>query len=326
MGFLTFAAAGFGLILMGTFEAIASTTTTTSSPPSNLPQSKPQTTPSRSSFIYFLSASLLSFLFILNSLISFFDAVNSNDRVGSAQQLQVAAIAALFLLYSLTGLLTLNNSSFPSSLLNLIGLFAFVEEFMYFYLRRKDTVGIENRYFDMLLVPIFVCLFATLLQLRNNSSSVIPNLVRGVGLVLQGLWFFQMGLSIYTRWMADGCVLKEKSRGNYTVKCKGHPEYHRARAIATLQFNCHLALIVILVVGVYSVVVRKTGGGGGGGDFSRYKPLGAEMQHQIDSQGQFTLDSDEEEEEEEVREEGKVVRNKAGGEVELGANGNGIHT
>ncbi|KAL6225504.1 hypothetical protein ACLB2K_004354 [Fragaria x ananassa] len=104
----------------------------------------------------------------------------------------------------------------------------------------------------------------------------------------------------------------------------GHPEYHRARAIATLQFNCHLALIVLLVVGVYSVVVRKTGGGGGGGDISRYKPLGAEMQHQIDSQGQFTLDSDEEEEE--VREEGKVVRNKAGGEVELGVNGNGIHT
>ncbi|KAL6225505.1 hypothetical protein ACLB2K_004355 [Fragaria x ananassa] len=136
MGFLTFAAAGFGLILMGTFEAISSTTTTSSSP-SDLPQSKSQTTPSRSSFIYFLSASLLSFLFILNSLISFFDAVNSHDRVGFAQQLQVAAIAALFLLYSLTGLLTLNNSSFPSSLLNLIGLFAFVEEFMYFYLRRK---------------------------------------------------------------------------------------------------------------------------------------------------------------------------------------------
>ncbi|KAL6139657.1 hypothetical protein ACLB2K_057959 [Fragaria x ananassa] len=319
MGFLAFAAAGFGLILMGTFEAIASTTTT-SSPPSNLPQTKPQTTPSRSSFIYFLSASLLSFLFILNSLVSFFDAVNSNDRVGSAQQLQVAAMAALFLLYSLTGLLTLNNSPFPSSLRNLIGLFAFAEEFIYFYLRRKDTVGIENRYFDMLLVPIFVCLFGTLLQLRDNSSSVIPKLVRGVGLVLQGLWFFQMGLSIYTRWMADGCVLKEKSRGNYTVRCKGHPEYHRARAIATLQFNCHLALVVVLVVGVYSVVVRKTGG-----DFSRYKPLGAEMRHQIDSQGQFTLDSDEEEEEE-VREKGNVVRDMAGGEVELGVNGNGAHT
>ncbi|PRQ53782.1 hypothetical protein RchiOBHm_Chr2g0170271 [Rosa chinensis] len=320
MGFFTFAAAGGGLILMGTLEAISSSTVDPS-PPSTHPQSKPQRTQFKSSFIYFLLASILSFLFILNSLVSFFDALNSNDRVGSAQQLQVLAIAALFFLYSITGLLVnFTNSSFPSSLLNLIVLFGFVEEFMYFYLQRKDTAGIENRYFDLLLVPIFVCVFSTVLEL-HNPKSVFPKLARGVGLALQGLWFLQMGLSIYTHWMAHGCSLKEKSRGNYTVKCKGHPEYHRARAIATLQFNCHLALIVVLVVGLYSIVARKTGVVA---DFSSYKPLGAEMQHQIDSQGQFTLDS-EDDSDEEVREEGNVVMNKAGGEVELGVNGNGTY-
>ncbi|XP_050381118.1 uncharacterized protein LOC126798253 [Argentina anserina] len=320
MGFLTFAVAGGALILAGSLEAIASSATIPSpSPPTTPPQSKPQTTQSKSSFIYFLFTSLLSLLFILNSLLSLSDAATSNDRVGSAQQLQVAAIAALFLLYSFTGLLSsLTAAPFPPSLLNLIGLFAFTEEFMYFYLQRKDTVGIENRYFDLLLVPILVCVVSTLLEI-HNPESVFPKLGRGVGLVLQGLWFLQMGVSIYTQWMARGCWMKERSRGNYTVKCKGHSEYHRARAIATLQFNCHLALIVVLVVGVYSVVVRRIGG-----DFSRYKPLGAEMQRQVESQGRFTLDSDDDGEEE-GRGEGNVDGNKAGGEVELGVNGYGAH-
>lgn len=324
MGFLTFAAAGGGLILMGTFEAISSSTQNPirdSSPSSIQTQSKTQATQSRSSFIYFFFASVISLLFILNSLVSFFDALDSSDRVGSAQQLQVLAIAALFLLYAITGLLgNFRNSSLPSSLLNLVGLFAFVEEFMYFYLQRKDTSGIENRYFDLLLVPIAICMFSTVLEL-HNPESIFPKLARGVGLVLQGLWFLQMGFSIYTHWMAHGCSLHEKSRGNYTVKCKGHPEYHRARAIATLQFNCHLALTVVLVVGVYSIVARKSGRLA---DFASYKPLGAEMHHQMYSQGQFTLDSGDDVDEE-VKEEGNVAKHKVGGEVELGVNGNGSH-
>nr|DAD27210.1 TPA_asm: hypothetical protein HUJ06_028678 [Nelumbo nucifera] len=36
-----------------------------------------------------------------------------------------------------------------------------------------------------------------------------------------------MGFSFYTSLIAHGCSLHEKRRGNYTVKCKGHPEYHR---------------------------------------------------------------------------------------------------
>lgn len=61
---------------------------------------------------------------------------------------------------------------------------------------------------------------------------------------------------------------------------------HRAKAIAVLLFNCHLAFLVSVIVGVYSVVGRKNGK-----DYSRYSPLGAEMQ--MTNQPQFTLDSDE---------------------------------
>lgn len=162
-----------------------------------------------------------------------------------------------------------------------------MEEFLLFYLQRKDTSGIENRYFDLLLVPITICVISTMFELKSPKLSS-PKIVRGVGLILQGTWFLQMGLSFCTNLITDGCSLHEKSRGNYTIKCKGHPEYHRARAIATLQFNCHLALLVVLVIGVYSIIIHRNGGAG---DFLHYRPIGAEMQP-FGFQGQFTLDSD----------------------------------
>ncbi|KAA0053707.1 hypothetical protein IC582_008840 [Cucumis melo] len=301
MGFFTLSVAGGGFLLIGAWEALSSLNSIANSnpdasssslntvqTPSQSPHSTAKTAPSSSS-LSFIFAFLLSFLVILNSLVSFFDAVNSSDRVGSTLQLPVLAIASLFLLYSILGLLVNLKASLhlPSTILSLIALFAFVEEFLLFYLQRKDTSGIENRYFDLLLVPITICVISTMFELKSPKLSS-PKIVRGVGLILQGTWFLQMGLSFCTNLITDGCSLHEKSRGNYTIKCKGHPEYHRARAIATLQFNCHLALLVVLVIGVYSIIIHRNGGAG---DFLHYRPIGAEMQP-FGFQGQFTLDSD----------------------------------
>ncbi|KAF3943203.1 hypothetical protein CMV_030214 [Castanea mollissima] len=297
MGLFTYTMAGGGFILMGSWEALTSTNPNHNSiPPSPLstihpPQqdssSKTKTNPSSSSSLTFLFFSVLSSLFLLNSLVSFFDALNSNDKMGSALQLQVLAIASLFLLYSLTGFV------------------------------RKDTSGIENHYYDLLLVPIAVCLFATMMEVKSPKSNY-PKLARGVGLILQGTWFVQMGISFYSNLIAHGCALHEKSRGNYTIRCKGHPEYHRARAVATLQFNCHLALMVLLVVGIYSVVVRKHGVPG---DFVQYRPLSAEMQ-QIEN-AQFSLDSDDDVDEE-IKEVESMGKQNVG-MLEMGANGHGSH-
>lgn len=191
-----------------------------------------------------------------------------------------------------------------------------------FYLQRKDPSGIENHYYDLLLVPIGICVVSTILELKTNTSR-FSRLGRGIGLIAQGTWFLQMGFSFFSNAMAHGCFLSEKSRGNFTVKCKGHPEYHRGRAIGTLQFNCHLAFLVVVTVGVYSLVCRKVGVGGG--DSTRYRPIGAEMQQLDTHHGNFTLDSDDENENG-IQEEGNVGEQKAVAVVpELGINGYGSH-
>lgn len=331
MGFFSLAVGGGGFVLIGACEALTSSAKTANSnrvsdpgsPLASIRTSLPSSTstakakPSYALALSFISIALLSCLFILNSLISFVDAVNASDSVGSALQLQVLAIASLFLLYSVLGFLVsfTNRFRLPSSIITLIGLFAFVEEFLLFRLQKKDPEGLENRYFDLILVPIAVCVVSTVLELKSPKSN-FPKLARGVGLILQGTWFLQMGFSFFTNLLAHGCSLHEKSRGNYTVNCKGHPEYHRARAIATLQFNCHLALLVVLVAGLYSIIARARGIDI---ELMRYKPL-AELPH-IENQNQFTLDSDDELSDG-AKEDDNVQK---AGVVELTVNGHGSH-
>ncbi|XP_022633367.1 uncharacterized protein LOC106753750 isoform X3 [Vigna radiata var. radiata] len=310
MELLSFALGGVGFILVGAHEALIHVSPSKQSPISSPPNSQ------TNKLLLPISLAILSSFFILNSTVSLLSAHNSNDAVGTALQLQVLPIAFIFLFYSLLPLFSL-----PSPLHGLVGLFAFAEEFLLFYLQRKDPSGVENRYYDLLLVPIAICLFCTLLDVGSPRSTV-PKLGRGVGLILHGTWLLQMGLSLFSGWVAQGCSLHRVSRGNYTLRCKGHPEYHRARAIATLQFNCHLAFLVVVLVGFFSLVCARNGGSTDLDSVStRYAPLGAELQNMQDSTN-FTLDSDEDDDS--GRQEGHNVGNEKGVAMEHAVNGNGI--
>ncbi|KAL1314895.1 hypothetical protein HN51_041709 [Arachis hypogaea] len=281
MGLLPFAFAGTAFILIGAHEALQATFS-----------NRKQDSQSRSqSSLFSISVSIFSAFFIINSLVSLFDAHNSNDAVGSVLQLQLIPIALLFLSYSLLSLFTF-PLPLPSSLLELLAAFAFVEEFLLFYLQRKDPTGVENRYYSLLLVPIAVCVFSTFLELKSPGSA-FPKLGRGMGLILQGTWIIQIGLALFSGWVAQGCSLHQLSRGNYTLRCKGHMDYHRASALATLQFNCQLALMVVLSVGAYSVISARNGGSlESSSAAASYRPIGfAEMQ-QLENSTNFSLDSD----------------------------------
>ncbi|KAK7377559.1 hypothetical protein VNO80_02985 [Phaseolus coccineus] len=314
MELLTFALGGIGFILIGAHEALLHVSPSKQFPISSSSSSPPNSPTNK--LLFPISLAILSSFFILNSTLSLLDAHNSNDAVGTALQLQVLPIAFLFLFYSLLLLFSL-----PSPLLGLVGFFAFAQEFLLFYLQRKDPTGVENRYYDLLLLPIAICVLCTLLHVGSPGSSV-PKLGRGVGLILHGTWLLQMGLSLFSGWVSQGCSLHRVSRGNYTLRCKGHPEYHRARAIATLQFNCHLALLVVVLVGFFSVISARSGGRTHLDSLStRYAPLGAELQNLQDSPN-FTLDSDEDDDD--CTQNTDNVGSKKGVAVEHSVNGNGV--
>ncbi|KAJ4892626.1 hypothetical protein Rs2_19420 [Raphanus sativus] len=305
MGILGYAVAGGGFAVIGAWESLDSSyldPNSSTGDDSSSPMA-PQITPSppKSSGSSSIPTALLSSLFIANSIYSFFSSIGSSDRVGSMLQLQILAVAVLFLVYAVVSHLVANskNAAFaalPSSITTLLLLFGFIEEFLMFYLQKKDTSGIENRYYDLMLVPIAICVFSTLFDLRSDSNNTthrqFAKLGRGIGLILQGTWFLQMGVSFFTGLITNNCSFHEKTRGNFTIKCRGHGDYHRAKAIATLQFNCHLALMVVLATALFSVVANRKGYLREE-DHSKYRPLGAEMENLSN----FTLDSDEEEDE-----------------------------
>ncbi|XP_042500227.1 uncharacterized protein LOC122078340 [Macadamia integrifolia] len=338
MGLYTYCFAGGAFALIGAWEALVSahahlnpSSSTLSSPDRGTSATTTTTaratgrkskTTSCLSSVSLIAVAVLSFLFILNSLVSLFDAIHTKDRVGFAVQLEIAAIASLFLLYSVSGFLVnfSDSISFPSSLISLIALFAFGQEFLFFYLQRKDPDGIENRYFNLVLLPIGVCFLSTLHELALPKS-LFPSLARGIALILQGTWFVQMGFSFFSNLIAQGCKLNERSKANYTVNCKGHLDYHRGGAISTLQFNCHLAFLVVLIVGAYSFLAAKYGIRA---DYATYKPLGAELQ-KMDDYSRFTLDYDGDEDEE-IKEEKSAEKQKVLQVAsKTGINGFGVH-
>ncbi|KAK9107540.1 hypothetical protein Syun_023551 [Stephania yunnanensis] len=107
-----------------------------------------------------------------------------------ALQLQISTVGSLFLLHSLIPLLPI---PLPRSLPRLILSSAFAQEFLHFYLHRKDPSGLENRYFDLMLLPVSLCAVSALLRPDRAGGPA-----RGVGLVMQGAWFMQMGFSFFT--------------------------------------------------------------------------------------------------------------------------------
>lgn len=274
-GLLSYSVGGLGFLLIAAVEAL-------------LPFRSPLSQTLNLPFLRHLSALLLSSLFISHSLLSSLLSPAA-DPLGPSLPLSSAASAAPFLLHSLSALLL---PSLLSPLLPLLLLAAFSQELLLFHLRRKDVDGIENRYFDLLLVPIFICISSTALILARPRSPY-PRLARAAGLALHGTWLIQMGFSFFSSAVAHGCYLHRRSWADYTIRCKGHPEYHRGRAIATLQFNCHLALMVVLVIGVYAAVVNAGGVDGRAGR-GGYKEL---QRMSNEEMARFSLEDEGDEEE-----------------------------
>ena len=134
-------------------------------------------------------------------------------------------------------------------------LYALGQEFLLFYLQRPDA-GLESRYYTLLLVPICLCMISIASKTMFPDFS-LASLGFAMGLVLQGTWMIQMAFSFfYKGTMAMGCYLQMQGEGDYLIKCNdnnhagngshGHMDtLMRAKAMATLQFNGHMALIII---------------------------------------------------------------------------------
>lgn len=137
---------------------------------------------------------------------------------------QRLAVACNFLFYAIVTLIVDNTKVLPvpPEMISLLALSAFAQEFLLFYFQ-LDGAGLESQYHYLLLVPIGVCAGSTAAEIAYPKS-VLPPVIRSMGLVLQGTWFMQIAVSVFSsKWMSLGCMLKEEGEGDYTVTCQGEP-------------------------------------------------------------------------------------------------------
>jgi len=200
---------------------------------------------------------------------------NLDHALAASVNLQRMGVACVFLFYAVVALIVDNTRvlPIPPEIIKLLILFAFGQEFLLFYLQR-DHVGLESQYHYLSLVPVGVCLGSTAAEIAYPKA-VLPPLVRSMGLILQGTWFLQIAVSLFSpKWVSKGCALHEIGEGDYTVTCQGM-NLMRGQAIATLQFNCHLALLLVLLLPMYALMSKLYTGSP-----QHYDPLG-------DSEGHF---------------------------------------
>lgn len=135
---------------------------------------------------------------------------------------QRLVVAVNFLFYAVVTLIMDNTKVLPvpSEIISLVALSAYVQEFLLFYLQR-DGSGLESQYHYLLLVPIGACVVSTAAEIAYPKA-VLPPLLRSMALVMQGTWFMQISVSLFSpKWISQGCTLKEEGEGDYTVTCQG---------------------------------------------------------------------------------------------------------
>lgn len=210
---------------------------------------------SSAAHLVFIAA--LAFVHIISGLIASHVDQSLADGVAMATPLERSSVAIFFLIFPIAHLLRDKTPilPLPQEFLQFILLLAFGHEFLLFFLQRPDA-GLESRYYSLLLVPIGVCLLSTALGIAYPSS-LLPPLARSMALVFQGTWLIQMGLSFFTAaFMPKGCSLKQRGEGDYVVTCAGM-FLMRGKAVATLQFNCHMALLLAILLPLYGYFTRK---------------------------------------------------------------------
>lgn len=164
-----------------------------------------------------------------------------------------STISLFFLCYGITCLVSdILKIHLPRGVLNVMGAFAFSQEFMLFHFHSADHMGLEGHYHWLLQLPIIVGLLAALIEIAAPKAFIV-SFVRSISIIFQGLWFVQMGLTLYVPSLVPtGCWMVRED-GHWEVRCgvKGSQADKRAKALANLYFGWYLVAVLLFSIVLY---------------------------------------------------------------------------
>ncbi|XP_043692371.1 transmembrane protein 45B-like [Telopea speciosissima] len=140
--------------------------------------------------------------------------------------------------------------------LQLLGAYAFTQQFLLFHLHSADHIGIEGQYHLLLQVIILVSLFTTLMGITHPKSFLV-SFIRSLSICFQGVWFVFMGFMLWTPGLIPkGCFLNLEE-GHLVVRCKTDESLHRAKSLVNLQFSWFFAMFVVFAMVFYLGLLRN---------------------------------------------------------------------
>jgi hypothetical protein len=166
-----------------------------------------------------------------------------------------STISLFFAFYGITCLVSdILKIHLPRGVLHIMGAFAFSQELMLFHFHSADHMGLEGHYHWLLQLPIIVGLIAAMLEVAVPKAFIV-SYVRSVSILFQGVWFIQMGLTLYVLPLVPtGCDMFEED-GHMMVRCSTQEADMRSKALANLYFSWYLVAVLLLSIILYLSVM-----------------------------------------------------------------------
>ncbi|XP_004248750.1 uncharacterized protein [Solanum lycopersicum] len=140
-------------------------------------------------------------------------------------------------------------------ILGILAMSIFGQELFLLHYHSTDHVGLEGHYHWLLQLVVCIALISAVV-VTCFPSCFPAALVLSISVIFQGVWFMNMGFSLwFPHFVPQGCVMQssegpENSSVHGAIMCQTDEADTRARAMANLQFSWVIAAILILVSGI----------------------------------------------------------------------------
>ncbi|XP_049373938.1 uncharacterized protein LOC125838977 [Solanum verrucosum] len=147
-------------------------------------------------------------------------------------------------------------------ILGILATSIFGQELFLLHYHSTDHVGLEGHYHWLLQLVVCISLISALV-VTCFPSCFPAALVLSISVIFQGVWFMNMGFSLwFPHFVPQGCVMQsseghESSSVHGAIMCQTDEADSRARAMANLQFSWVIAAILIIVSGISLMFARN---------------------------------------------------------------------
>ncbi|XXG55690.1 hypothetical protein AAC387_Pa03g3300 [Persea americana] len=161
----------------------------------------------------------------------------------------------MFFIFGLVALLTDKTRylPLPEGALCLMASAAFCAEYLLFSFHSTTHKGLEGYYHLLLVILIGLCMLSTVSGALFPTSLAV-DLISGISITLQGIWFYQTAFTLYGPMMPHGCLLKTNM-----VSCSSADNEVRGELLANLQLFVAVFFTLVGVIGSYGFAASKYG-------------------------------------------------------------------